>query len=111
MKMIKENNLLMVVLRSELNDKLSIEKWANWKLPRIAKIKETIQSPQKSATTHIWHVKELLICSALWETTLSRGVVDLWFNGSISLYFFFMHEHGLIHFNASLLPKKKLQKK
>jgi len=88
MKVIKENNLLIVVLRSELNDKLSIEKWANWKLPklpRIAKTKETIQSPQKSATAHIWHGNELLICSALWETTLSRGVVDLWFNGSISL--------------------------
>lgn len=89
MKVIKETDLLIVELRSELNDKLSIEKWENWKLAmevRVAIMKEAIQIPERNPTTHIWHGNELLICMALWETTLSS---DLWFDdASISIISF-----------------------
>jgi hypothetical protein len=98
----------MVVLRSELNDKLSIEKWAKWKVPkevRVAKIKEAIHNPQRNPITHIWHGNELLICKAFWETTLSR--VNLWwFNGSIFFTLFLYAWAWVI-----ILPNTTLKKK
>lgn len=59
----------------------------NWKEPkevRAAMNREVRHTPQRNPTTQIWQGNEFPICKAFWETTLSK---DLWFSGSISLFF------------------------
>jgi len=72
-----EVELAVDIDENKMGSKLKVPKEV-----KAAKKKEVRQTPHRNPTAQIWQENELLICNALWETTLS---IDFWFIVSISV--------------------------